>query len=87
MGMPALLRACREMLDAHEREDYDEAEIVGTPKEFWLGDRRIKNKTVTLGLMFFLFHSEGVGTEYEIHTLNQSGREYAKTGVIPEMPR
>lgn len=87
MGMPALLRACREMLDAHNREEYQEAEIVGTPKEFWLADRRVKNETVNLGLMFFLFHSEGIGTDYEIHTLNELGRQYAETGVIPEVPR
>ena len=87
MGMAALLRACREMKDAHDREDYSEAEIVGSPAEFWLADRRVKNETVTLGLTFFLFHSEGIGTDYEIHTLNELGRQYAETGVIPEVPR
>lgn len=87
MGEQALLRACRDMLNAHKQNEWSEAEIVGSPREYWLSDRRIKAHTVNLGLMFFLFHSEGIGTDYEIHTLNELGRQYAETGVIPEVPR
>ena len=83
MGEKALLRACREMRDANARDDWDDAEIVGSPAEYWLGDRRIAARTVELGLMMLLFHSEGIGTDYERHTLNERGREYAETGAIP----
>ena len=83
MGMAAVLRACREMAEAEAREDWMEAEIVGTPREYWLGDRRVSAETVNIGLTMLLFRSEGIGTDYEIHTLNSHGRDYARTGVLP----
>lgn len=83
MGIKALRRACCEMLEAHNREDWDAAEIVGTPAEYWLGDRRVSVVTVNAGLLFILFRSEGIGTEYEQHTLNELGRAFAETGKLP----
>ena len=83
MGGKALLRACKEMYAAHTEENWDDAEIVGTPKEYWLGDRRISSQTVTLGLYGLLFSVEGVGTDYERITLNERGRELAQTGRMP----
>ena len=83
MGVAALLRACKEMADADCRHDFDEAEIVGSPAEYWLGDRRVSPVTVSAGMMLMLFRSENIGTDYERHTLNERGREYAATGKIP----
>jgi len=83
MGEKALLRACREMHDAHKLEDWDAAEIVGSPAQYWLGYRRVSPVTVELGLMMLLFRSEDIGTDYERHTLNERGRQFADTGVMP----
>lgn len=80
MGEAALLRACREMAAAHAREQWEDAEIVGTPAEYWLGSRRIAAATVQLGLLLVLFRSEGLGTSYERHTLNERGLAYAEKG-------
>jgi hypothetical protein len=85
MGEKALLRACREMRDANAREEWDDAEINGTPAQYWLGDRRVSAVTVDMGLWMLLFSSDGLGTEYERHTLNERGREFAETGVIPSI--
>jgi hypothetical protein len=71
------------MKEAADRDDFDAAEIVGSPADYWLGDRRVKARTVELGLMAVLFRSEGIGTDYERHTLNERGRECAETGRIP----
>lgn len=87
MGEKALLRACREMLRAERKNELDDAEIVGTPAEYWLGDRRVSTLTVELGLFALLFRSEGIGTEFERHTLNELGREYAETASIPTLRR
>ena len=84
MGIKALRRACVEMLDAHNREDWDAAEIVGSPADYWLGDRRVSVVTVNAGLLFILFSSEGIGTDYERHTLNELGRAFAETGKLPD---
>lgn len=83
MGDAALIRACKEMRAAEALKDWDAAEIVGSPAEYWIGDRRLKARTVELGMMSILFRSEGIGTDYERHTLNERGRECADTGRIP----
>ena len=83
MGDAALIRACKEMRAADERKDWDDAEIVGSPAEYWLGSRRVKARTVELGMVAVLFRSEGIGTDYERQTLNERGRECADTGRIP----
>lgn len=86
MGEKALLRACREMAAAEKIEDWDNAEIDGTPAMYMIGLRRVKAATVNLGLWMALFRSEGIGTDFERHTLNERGREFAETGVIPAWP-
>lgn len=87
MGDKALIRACKEMAEADARKEWDDAEIVGSPAQYWLGDRRVSAHTVELGMMAILFRSEGIGTEYERHTLNERGRECAATGRIPAFVR
>lgn len=87
MGDAALIRACKEMRAADKRKDWDDAEIVGSPAQYWLGDRRVAARTVELGMMAVLFRSEGIGTDYERHTLNERGRECADTGRIPAFVR
>lgn len=77
MGEAALLRACREMAVAHARKEWEDAEIVGTPAEYWLGSRRVAAATVRLGILMVLFRSEGIGTDFERHTLNERGLAYA----------
>lgn len=83
MGEAALLRVCREMLAAHREENWDDAEIDGTPVLYMIGHRRVASSTVNLGLWMVLFHSEGIGTDYERYTLNERGREFAETGRMP----
>ena len=83
MGEVALVRACTEMQAAYEAENWDEAEIVGTPAMYFLGYRRVSPATVNLGLSMLLFHSEGIGTDYERHTLNERGRACAQLKRIP----
>lgn len=87
MGNAALIRACREMHEAESREDWAAAEINGTPAEYWLGNRRLKARTVELGIMEVLFRSEGIGTDYESHTLNERGRQCAQDARIPAFVR
>lgn len=83
MGDASLIRACKEMAAAESKSDWDAAEIVGSPAQYWLGDRRVAARTVELGLFALLFRSEGIGTDYERHTLNERGRECASSGRIP----
>lgn len=83
MGVAALIRACKEMREAEKREDWDAAEIVGTPAQYWLGDRRVAAITVTLGLYALLFRSDLSDSQYERHTLNERGRECGDTGQLP----
>lgn len=73
----ALLRALREMRDAEARDEYEDAEIVRSAGECWLGSRRISPATLNEGLRLCLFHSEGIGTAYERHELNEDGRALA----------
>lgn len=75
---PAVVRACKEMAAAEGRDDYEAAEIVGSPSEYWLGDRRVSAATVNAMLRLCLLRSDQIGTEYEIHTLNEDGRGVAK---------
>ena len=74
----ALIRAVREMRDAEEREDFVAADIVRGGGGCWIGDRRISPATLNDGLRLCLFRSEGIGTGYERHELNEDGRGLAK---------
>jgi hypothetical protein len=84
-----LLRALREMRDAEDRGAYEEAEIVYSQGECWLGDRRISTRTLQAGLYLCLFRSEGIGGSYERHTLNEDGSELANDpdNYIPRILR
>ena len=85
MGEKALLRACKEMLAAEKIKEWDDAEIVGSSGQYWLGSRRVSTQTVNIGLWNILFRSEGMGSGYERHTLNERGRSFAETGQLPAL--
>lgn len=78
-----LIKACKEMAEAEANENYEDAEIVGSRSQYWLGSRRISSRTVEKGLLNVLFSSSGLGTKYERHILNERGRECAETGEVP----
>lgn len=85
---PSVIRAVKEMADAETRENYEDAEIVGSGIEFWLGARRIHAGTVKRMLIACLVSSEGIGTNYERHTLNEDGRCLASDpNYIPRIYR
>ena len=85
MGEAALLRACREMRQAEKEENWEAADIVGTPAEYWLGNRRVASTTVNTGIWLMVLSGEGIGTDYERYTLNERGRIYAEHGTLPEI--
>lgn len=86
---PAVVRACREMAEAEAREEYEDAEIVGSGIEYWLGLRRVSASTIKKMLMLCLVSSEGIGTNYERFTLNEDGHGVAKDpeNYIPRIMR
>ncbi len=73
----ALVRAVREMREAEAREDFEDAEIVRSGGECWLGLRRIAPATLDEGLRLCIFRSDGIGTRCERHVLNEDGRALA----------
>lgn len=85
----ALVRVIRAMLDAEQRDEWEDAEIVRSGGECWCGLDRISPHTLDQGLRLCLFRSEGVGTSCERHTLNEDGRALAAdpTGYIPRILR
>jgi hypothetical protein len=89
MGLKAVIRACKEMVEADAREEYEDAEIVGAGRQFWLGQRRISPGTVNRMLQLCLLRSEGIGTKFERHTLNEDGRGFAEDpdNYVPSIMR
>lgn len=76
---PGVLRAVREMLEAEERQDYEGAEIVYARRGgVWIGNRQTSMATLNRMLRLGVVRSEGLGTEFERHTLNEEGRKLAR---------
>ena len=75
---PGVQRCLEEMLAAETREDWEDAEIVCSHGQCWLGSRRTSVATVNRMLRLCLVSAEGLGTEYERYTLNEDGRALAK---------
>lgn len=73
---PTCRMVLKQMLKAHEAEDWENAEIVQDGGEVWIGDQRISTRTVDrLLCMLLLRHESSGGCDH--YTLNEEGRKVA----------
>lgn len=83
---PAMLQVLQDLDQAEREERYEDAEIVCSGIECWLGDRHVSCRTVKslLKLMALSFDDMGGANHY---TLNDTGRELSKHPELTEKIR
>lgn len=89
---PAVLFNLRLMLEAHEAEDWENAELVCDGAECWIGDHRTSRPTLAKMLRLGIlradaFNKTGLGSGHaERFTLNEEGIALARDpNYVPKL--